>query len=134
MDNKQTTEIQGRKLHVKYDKRALQQISTLKKSVYLEMELNFSCLVKKRIFETTESHTTKNSLMTQLNDTLYLSFKAITTNVCVPKNFNIYEHESVEVIEIAKPERFVPDWVTIDFQNGSWGGEFGYVSNERAHI
>ena len=87
------------------------------------MELHFSCLVKKRISQVNKKDSVE---MVKLCKHIFLSFKPIMTNVCTPKHINIHDHESIEIFNIDKPERFVPDWLYLDYKNKAWGGEFGY--------
>ncbi len=32
----------------------------------------------------------------------------------------------IEPLPIVKPERFTPNWLSLDYKNGQWLGEFGY--------
>jgi len=115
--------IKGKNIAINYSKSAKQQFSRLSSPVYLEMELLFSCMVTKRIVQVSEKHC---SLQVQLNNSVFLSFRPIRTNVCAPNDVDIYEHDAVEIIDIEEPERFIPDWLYIDYSNNIWGGEFGY--------
>jgi len=129
---KQTTEIQmlGRKLAVKYSASALKQQAQLTEAVYLEMELQFGCLVKKAMVQ----KKVPPDHVTPLNDRLFLSFRPMMTNVCAPSSVDIHADESIKIIDIEKPERFAPDWVFIDYKAGAWTGDFGYERQKNKYF
>ena len=123
MNNESVVDLLGRALRVKYSKKAFIQTSKLNEAIYLEMELHFGCMVKKRVSQVN----IKNDMPTvKLDKNIFLSFKPIMTNVCAPKDVNIHELKAIDVHNIEKPERFVPDWLYVDYKDGAWGGEFGY--------
>ena len=128
MKNETIINLLGRALKVKYSKSAVVQISNLNKEIYLEMELHFSCMVKKRV---SQIENRNDAYAVKLNKYILLSFKPIMTNVCAPKDVNIHNHESIKVFNIDKPERFVPDWLYIDYKDGAWGGEFSYEKSNK---
>ena len=115
--------MQGKDITIDCSKSAKQEFSRLNSPVYLQMELLFSCMVTKRVVQVSEKHC---SLQVQLNNSVFLSFRPIRTNVCAPHGVDIHEHDEVEVIDIEDPERFIPDWLYIDYCKNVWCGEFGY--------
>ncbi|RDH84105.1 MAG: hypothetical protein DIZ80_08205 [endosymbiont of Galathealinum brachiosum] len=123
MNTQTVINLLGRELKVEYSKLASKQLSNLPEIVNLEMELQFSCMIKKRVFQSMKG-LSDNAV--KLNENMFLSFKPITTNVCAPKDVDIHNHESIEIFDIENPERFVPNWLLIDYQKGEWCGEFGY--------
>jgi hypothetical protein len=123
MNSHNTIKLLGRKTQVNFSKAAYRKLSALHEVVHLEMQLHFSCMIKKSIFQIKQM---KCSSSVKINSVMSLSFSAITTNVCAPKNIDIHNHESIEITHIDNPERFVPDWVSIDYEKGVWGGIFGY--------
>lgn len=86
-----------------------------------EMELYFSCLIRKvvRFHETTADDSIA------INDKLSLRFRPVMTEHCSTD----YEGNEPPVTDfpIAEPERYVPHWLTIDYRRGEWCGEFGYA-------
>jgi hypothetical protein len=86
-----------------------------------EMELYFSCLIRKvvRFHETT----TDDSIA--INEKLSLRFRPIMTQHCGTD----YEGTEPPVTDfpITEPERYVPHWLKIDYKGGQWYGEFGYA-------
>lgn len=115
--------LMGREIQVTFSKAAYKENLTLQENVHLIMELRYSCMIKKSVFQIKQFDDI-NSV--KLSPYISLTFSAITTNVCAPKNINIHGHESIEIINIEKPERFIPDWLSIDYKNSVWLGMFGY--------
>ena len=119
-----SVQILGRSLKVQYSKAALKQQSQLQHAVYIEMELHFGCLVKKHVNQKAQANPNAS---VPLNEVMFLSFRPILTHVCAPSSVNIHEDESIKIFEVERPERFVPDWVLIDYKGGEWTGDFGYT-------
>ncbi|NDP49223.1 MAG: hypothetical protein GZ085_12715 [Sulfuriferula multivorans] len=93
-----------------------------KRSVPLvaEMELLFSCLLRKRVYfgEALEG-------TAPVNDRLAVRFKPIMTRRC-----SVAEGGATppsEGFPLANPRPYVPNWLSIDFRRGEWVGNFGYV-------
>jgi len=51
-------------------------------------------------------------------------FRAVATQQCRIKD--VGDKPPVETMPIHKPERFVPDWIKIDYRAGQWVGEYGF--------
>lgn len=88
-----------------------------------EMELYFSCLIRKRV----RFHTVvRNDRMVAATDNLYVSFRPVMTEQC-----RIDETTPSEAVvadfPIAKPAAYLPHWLRIDYREGEWEGEFGYL-------
>ena len=85
-----------------------------------EMELLFSCLLRKRVHfgEAAERST-------PVNDRLAVRFKPIMTRHC-----SVAEGGATppsDDFPIANPRPYVPNWLSIDFRRGKWVGNFGYA-------
>lgn len=97
-----------------------------KRSVPLlaEMELYFSCLIRKTVRFRDE---TANDSVT-VNDKLALRFRPVMTKHCGLD----YEGDEPPLTDfpIAREERYIPHWLKLDYRNGEWQGEFGYAANE----
>jgi hypothetical protein len=90
------------------------------KPLLAEMELLFSCLLRKRVnFGDTDA------LSTPVNSQLAVRFRPIMTRHC-----NVSQTAGSppsEDFPIANPGPYVPRWLTIDYRHGAWVGEFGYA-------
>ncbi|MHB1083732.1 MAG: hypothetical protein ACYCZA_02685 [Thiobacillus sp.] len=85
-----------------------------------EMELLFSCLIRKRVhFGEEVAHATP------VNDRLAVRFRPIMTRHC-----SVAEGGATppsDDFPIANPRPYVPSWLAIDFRRGEWVGQFGYI-------
>ncbi|MCW9089010.1 MAG: hypothetical protein OQK54_05735 [Gammaproteobacteria bacterium] len=89
-----------------------------------EMELYFSCLIRKavRFYETP----TDDSLT--VNDKLQLRFRPVMTRHCGTDYSG--DEPPLTDFPITQAERYVPHWLTIDYKDGQWRGEFGYAEKQ----
>lgn len=93
-----------------------------KRSVPLvaEMELLFSCLLRKRVYFGDSMEGTA-----PVNDRLAVRFKPIMTRRC-----SVAEGGATppsEGFPLENPRPYVPNWLSIDFRRGEWVGNFGYA-------
>lgn len=102
------------------------QVALTKQGTVLnvEMDLLFSCLIKKQVFFKDKLH--PDSILFRIQEPyLQVGFRAIGTKVCL-----ISEHPlpETETFPIQKPTAFLPKWLELDFKKDQWHGEFGYGS------
>lgn len=88
-----------------------------------EMELYFSCLIRKAV----RFHESTSSDGVTVNDKLALRFHPVMTQHCGLD----YEGDEPPLTDfpITNAERYVPHWLKIDYRHGEWQGEFGYAAN-----
>jgi hypothetical protein len=86
-----------------------------------EMELLFSCLLRKRVYfgESAEQST-------PVNDRLSVRFKPIMTRRCSVAEGGASPPS--ERFPLENPRPYVPNWLAIDYRRGKWVGDFGYAS------
>ena len=86
-----------------------------------EMELLFSCLLRKRVYfgESAEQ-------ATPVNDRLAVRFKPIMTRRCSVAEGGASPPS--ERFPLENPRPYVPSWLAIDYRRGKWVGDFGYAS------
>ncbi len=86
-----------------------------------EMELLFSCLLRKRVYfgEAMEQST-------PVNDRLAVRFKPIMTRRCSVAEGG--DSPPSERFPLENPRPYVPNWLAIDYRRGEWVGNFGYAS------
>jgi len=85
-----------------------------------EMELLFSCLLRKRVL-----FGGALAGASPVNDRLAVRFRPIMTRHC-----NVSDTDGPppsDDFPIANPRPYVPNWLRIDFRRGEWVGEFGYA-------
>ncbi len=93
----------------------------LDQPLHVEMELYFSCLIRKRLrFMPGQP----GPDAARIGNHLTLGFRPVMTAQCGKD----YEGDEPPLTDfpIAQADRFIPDWVRIDYRHGQWQGEFGY--------
>ncbi len=88
-----------------------------------ELELYFSCMIRKRV----HFHTTIDSDRTvKATENLHIRFHPVMTERC---SLDASEEGVSQLTDfpIVKPGAYVPHWVRIDHRKGEWVGEFGYL-------
>ena len=85
------------------------------------MELYFSCLIRKQVRFSDQPAETD---ATAVGDKLAIRFQPVMSQGCsIDGN---PDGPPLAAFPIVKQERFSPHWLTIDFRNGQWTGDFGY--------
>ena len=113
--------ISGKPVNIRLTQAASHALSQADQPVMVEMELYFSCLIRKRVrFQ----HEPGSSSFTPVADKLFVQFRPVMTRQC-NKEYSGEEPPLTDFpIEDATP--FVPKWLKIDYRKGGWQGEFGY--------
>lgn len=113
-------EIQGKQVTVTLSKSAEKALVSRDKILVAEMELYFSCLIRKQV---RFKEDIEGSLV-NVSEKLAVRFRPVMTKSCGID----YEGDEppLEDFPIQKPEAFVPHWLKIDFKKGEWCGEFGF--------
>jgi hypothetical protein len=85
-----------------------------------EMELLFSCLLRKRVHfgEAAEQST-------PVNPHLAVRFTPIMTRRCSVAEGGASPPS--ESFPLENPRPYVPNWLAIDYRRGQWVGDFGYA-------
>lgn len=121
-------ELQGKPIEVKLTENARNALSRRTKPLIVEMELYFSCLIRKqvRFIDAINGLGDKSRLETRLNDRMRIRFRPVMTQAC-GKNYEGDEPPLTD-FPIANSRAYIPHWLTIDYKNDKWAGEFGYRS------
>ena len=115
-----TVRINPREVELGWSERAEAEMQRSDRTLIVELQLYFSCVVKKRVlfhrqpvdFETV-----------RVNNRLQLAFRPIASAICDPREFA----ESYPVgRELTAAARMVPRRVQIDYRQGRWEGYFQY--------
>ena len=117
--------ISTKPVNVEISSRALAALKQRQAPLYLEMELYFSCLIRKalRFYDNNAGQLNEAVAVT---DNLFLSFRPVMTEICKVEPGK--GAPAVTDFPIAKVSPYVPKWVSLDYQNGEWCGEFGYTN------
>lgn len=89
----------------------------------LELELYFSCLVRKRVH--VRDHLDGEAVV--LNDKLSVRFRPVVTQHCAMRDVE-RDNPPVMDMPVVNPQRYFPHWLTLDFRRGNWIAEFGYAA------
>lgn len=113
--------LHDKSLEVRLTSAAQKALALRDRPLVVEMELLFSCLLRKRVHfgEAAERST-------PVNDRLAVRFRPIMTRHC-----SVSETDGSppsDDFPIANPRPFVPNWLAIDYRRGEWVGDFGYAS------
>ena len=114
-------EIQGKSVEVKLSNAARDALSRRTLPLDVEMELYFSCLIRKKVrfYDNQEGNNAVG-----INDRLRIHFRPVMTEICGKD----YEGDEPPLTDfpITNSRAYIPHWLHIDFKNGQWQGEFGY--------
>ena len=120
--------ILGKAVRFNVTESAMRAISELAYPVLVELELYFSCLIRKQVrFSQVQSKEQLNSDYMCVVPGLYTCFRAVTTREC--RRDEVEGRPPVATMPIREPHRFVPDWVKIDYRARQWLGEYGFTRN-----
>ena len=124
--SKQNVEMLGKQIQVEISKHAERQLSNRKTPLFVEMELYFSCLLRKEIrIRETLREKLDEEFSAQLSESLHISFRPVMTKSCSVSSC-AGDKPPLSDFPIQKPQSFVPKWLKLDFKKGKWCGDFGY--------
>lgn len=107
-------------LEIRLSRAAQKALAVRETPLVAEMELLFSCLLRKRVYfgEDTDAST-------PVEGRLAVRFKPIMTRRCSVAEGGA--HPPSERFPLENPRPYVPNWLAIDYRRGEWVGEFGYA-------
>lgn len=114
----------GRPIQVRLSRAAQTAAASLSAPLMVEMELYFSCLVRKAVRFRTANDVAVDSEHALITERLMLCFRPVTTEHCALPDDDAAP--PLEAMPVKRPQAFLPRWLNIDFRRGEWRGEFGY--------
>ncbi len=117
----QTVRINRRDVDVCWTGRAEAALQSCQQPLIIELQLYFSCVVKKRVL----FHRLVEFDTVAVNHKLKLAFRPIASAVCDPREFAL-NHPMGKDLSRGVAGRMVPARVEIDFRQGEWEGQFHY--------
>ena len=117
-----TVTVGGKPLRLSISKAAQAQLDRRAETLFLEMELYFSCLVRKRVYV---RETMNAEAAHPVTDKLTVSFRPVVTETCAMREVE-RDNPPVKDMPIVRPERYFPHWLILDYRHGVWRAEFGY--------
>ena len=116
----------GKQIQVEISSNAKRQLNDRITPLFVEMELYFSCLLRKEIrIRETLREKLDEEFTAQLSDMLHISFRPVMTKSCSVSSCE-GEKPPLSDFPIEKPQSYVPKWLKLDFKKGKWCGDFGY--------
>lgn len=110
-------------MKLKLSRKAREMLDKRTSSLAIEMELYFSCLIRKQVRFPETTHADAKPVESG-HDSLKLYFRPVMAKSC-----GIDEVEgSQELIPfpLQKSNRFTPKWFSLDYKKGEWVADFGY--------
>ena len=112
--------LHDKSLEIRLTGAAQKALARRERPLVAEMELLFSCLLRKRVhFGESEEDSTP------VNDRLAVRFKPIMTRRCSVAEGGASPPS--ERFPLDNPRPYVPHWLSIDYRRGEWVGNFGYA-------
>ena len=113
--------LNNRPVSVNISEAGLRHLKKTAKPLLIEVELYFSCLIKKvchfREIENIDDYV-------RVIDGLYIHFRATMTSKC---SIDEFEKDNTADFPIVNQKPYIPKWVNLDFSGNEWAGEFGYA-------
>ena len=112
--------LNDRELLVEWTEPAQRALTGRSQPLNIEMQLYFSCVVKKRVL----FHERLEIESVAANDRINVSFRSVQSAVCTPEDFARDYPEAQELNAVSK--KMTPSRLKLDFRGGKWVGEFAY--------
>lgn len=111
--------LRGRSLDVSWTQRAEQALRDRATPLIVEMQLYFSCVIKKRVL----FHDEAELNLTPVNDRLAISFRPVQAASCDPVEF-ARDYPVKREFDSPAAARMHPRALHIDYKKGKFEGEF----------
>ena len=102
---------------------ATRELQQREQALQVELELLFSCLVRKRVIFSEQP--ARGYALESTHPQLVLHFHPIVSHQC--RLEEIEGEQPKDDLPLAKPEAFAPRWFSLDYSHGQWHGDFGYA-------
>ena len=119
--HRKTIAIKQRKVEVRWTDRAEQVLQLGQRPLIVELQLYFSCVVKKRVI----FHRQAAFSTTVVSDNLEIAFQPVASAACDPREFAA-SFPAGKNLSHGLAARMVPRIVELDYQRGKWTGQFRY--------
>ena len=117
-----TVQINGRDLEVVWTSAAQRALTLRTGDLYVELELYFSCLVKKFLHFRDQPRGQLQAV--RAADRLCVYFRPVTSTACSPDEAEKLGRQPETEIEMPQATRLAPKKVRIDYRDGAWCGAF----------
>ncbi len=114
----------NRALELRLSPRASAALAAPGAPLAIEMELYFSCLLRKRVYFRAEARADV-AAQARLNERVTVSFRPVMTKACAV-NATAGAPE-LEAFPLQRVAAFTPHWLALDYHAGRWTGDFGFA-------
>lgn len=116
--------LQGKRVDVSWTSRAEKALVSRREPLLIEMQLYFSCVIKKRVV----FHNSTDFETVAVNDKIKVGYRAVQSAVCDPETF-ARDYPQDRKLDSKAAMKMQPSKLNIDFKQGQWLGEISYNSN-----
>lgn len=110
-------------ISLRLSRRAEAALSQLAEPLHVELELLFSCLIRKRVLF--HENTPRDVIPLQCGHARVAAhFRPAVTKAC--RAADVKGEQDKDSLVLHRPEAFVPRWLELDFSGGTWSGSFGW--------
>lgn len=120
-DSTTIVSVNGKPVIVVWTRSAAQKLADRSRPLVLELELYFSCLVKKFVHFHDEA---PGRATIQVADKLQLYFRAVTSTACTMDVAETLGRQPEIELETAAVRKLAPKRVQLDFDKGNWVAAF----------
>jgi hypothetical protein len=113
--------INGKPVEVEWTARAQRALETRAAPLVVELELYFSCLVKKFVHFRADPGA---HIPVAVNDRLSLYFRPVMSTACSPETAERLGRQPETEITTAAARKIAPRRVWLDYRRGNWIGKF----------
>jgi len=113
--------INGKTVRVEWTRRAENALRAREHPLIVELELYFSCLVKKFVHV---RETAGGRPLSWVDERLALYFRPVTSTTCAPQTAERLGRQPEVEIDTPATRRIAPKRVLLDFSSGAWSGSF----------
>ena len=133
--------IHTKHLNIQLSQNAVRQSQALTSRLIVEIQVYFSCLLGKRLVFYSEQPVEGTWLLEadefenifdeaqQISDNLYLRFNTVMTKSCPVSDY--IGPPPVSDFKIRNQKPYVPDWLSIDYNDNLWSGQYGWKSSDQ---
>lgn len=115
-----TVTLGGKPVRVELSRAAERALTERSRTLLAEMELYFSCLIRKRVRFRDEAGEAGS---VPVNEHLHVRFRPVMTAKC---EIDPDGPPPLTDFPIARPEAFTPSWLRVDYRDGEWVGDYGF--------
>jgi hypothetical protein len=113
-----------RTIEVDVSERAERELARRDSPLRLEMELYFSCLIRKRVLV---RETLASEFTASVGEHLQIGFRPVMTQKCSVIDTDEDGRPPLTDFPIERPDRYIPHWLRVDYRRDQWQAEFGYL-------